>query len=52
MELIVSWLDGKETIECNFNQSFFRSFKALDNKVVLKEIRAHLTDLATQHLTI
>ena len=26
---------------------FFKSFKTLDNKVVLKEIRVHLADLTT-----
>ena len=47
MKVIVSWLDSEETIECNFNQYFLKSFKTLNNKVVLKEITAHLADLTT-----
>ena len=49
-ELIVSWLDGEETMECYFNiliNYFFKSFKTLDNKVVLKEIGVNLADLLT-----
>ena len=52
MELIVFWLDGQETIECNFNQYLFKSFKTLNNKVVLKDVTAHLADLTTWHLAI
>ena len=49
-ELIVSWLEGEETMECYFNISinhFLKLFKTLDNKFVLKEIGAHLADLLT-----
>ena len=49
-ELILSWLVGEETIDnVNFNQSFLQT---LNNKAMLKEIRVHLTDLTTKHLTI
>ena len=35
LELIISWLDGKETIECRINYfSINHFYKTLDNKVI------------------
>ena len=48
MELIVSWLDGEETIQCQLQPITSRN----SNNVILKEIRMHLTDLTTKYLII
>ena len=44
LKLIVSWLGGKETIECKINCfSINQFYKTVDNKVI--EFPLHLTDL-------
>ena len=50
LKLIVSWLGGKETIECQINCfSINHFYKTVDNKVI--KFPLHLTDLTFNNLT-